>query len=60
MNDTQYPNLFIHHFEGYPIIPNSQLPIAAKCLPQGFNAEMRRSNPSPDSMVDAGPIRYYL
>ncbi len=30
MNDTEYPNLFSHDFEDYPIIPNSQFPIATK------------------------------
>lgn len=42
MDDTEYPNLFIHDFEDYPIVPNSQLPIATKCFPKGFTVEMRR------------------
>ncbi len=41
VNDTKYPNLFIHNFEDHPIIPDPQLPITAERFSQGFAIEMR-------------------
>jgi hypothetical protein len=41
MNDTKYPDFFIHNFEDDPIIPNPQLPITSERFSQRFAMEMR-------------------
>ena len=65
MNDTEYPNLFIHDSKDYAIIPNSQLPIATECFSQWFTVLMRRCrqpvfnsvlNASSESCVKKGNI----